>query len=1118
VSVTRLLIANRGEIAVRVARAAASLGIASVAVFSRDDAESLHVRIADDAVPLAASGPAAYLDVDALLYAATVARCDAVHPGYGFLSENAEFARRCAEAGLTFVGPRPDVLELFGDKARARALARSLHVPVLAGSDDAVDLAGATAFLASLGDGGTMMIKAVAGGGGRGIRAVSRAENVAEAFARASAEARAAFGQAGVYVERFVRRARHVEVQIAGDGAGEVSHLWERDCTLQRRNQKLIEVAPAPALSPALRARLIEAALTMARAARHDSLGTFEFLIDTEALDEAGSFAFIEANPRLQVEHTVTEAITGVDLVVAQLRLARGATLAELGLQLPPPLPRGIAVQARINLETIGADGELVPAGGTLTRFEPPTGPGVRVDTFGYGGYRTNPSFDSLLAKVVVHAPDGDFAHAAAFAARTLREFHIAGVSTNLAFATALLRRPEVAAYDVYTRFVAEHARELAFEAHDVAAESRDAAGESQRPAAESRREARGEPAGADAHRSDAPPTAPPGTTALRAPTAGRLLTIDVAVGDRLARGRQFAVLEAMKMEHVLTAETPGIVRALAAQPGAVLDAGDVVLFLEPADVEPEDVATDAHADLDALRPDLAEVLERRRALGDEARAEAHAKRRAQGRRTAREQLAYLFDDGDFLEYGEFALAAQRRRRDAAELERMSPADGLIAGIGDVNGDRFGDERSRCVAMAYDYTVFAGTQGYLNHLKTDRMLHLAQSRRLPLVMYAEGGGGRPGDTDVMWASGLAVPTFASYARLSGLVPVVGVVSGYCFAGNAAFAGCSDVIIATRDANIGMGGPAMIEGGGLGTYRPDEIGPVSDQAPNGVIDVVAEDDAEATDVARKYLSYFQGAVAEWTCADQRALRRAIPENRLRVYDARTVVSMLADEGSVLELRAAYAPGMITALVRIEGRPFGLIANNPLHLGGAIDGPGADKASRFMQLCDAFDLPMISLCDTPGFNVGPDVERTAQVRRVSRMFVTAASMTVPVFFVALRKGYGLGAQAMAAGSLHEPFFSVSWPTGEFGPMGLEGAVRLGYRKELAAIENPQERQAAFEAMVAQSYAQGKALHVASVGELDAVIDPRDTRDWIVRGLRAQPAPPARTGKKRPSIDTW
>jgi acetyl-CoA carboxylase carboxyltransferase component len=610
----------------------------------------------------------------------------------------------------------------------------------------------------------------------------------------------------------------------------------------------------------------------------------------------------------------------------------------------------------------------------------------------------------------------------------------------------------------------------------------------------------------------------PPNTTALRAPSAGRLISVDVAVGSRLALGERFAMVEAMKMEYALTAELSGIVRAIAAQPGAILAGGDAVLFVEPAEVVVEGAGIEADADLDAIRPDLAEVLERRRAIGDDARAGVLEKRRAQGKLSARERLGGLFDDGAFLEYGEFALAAQRRRREPDELARMSPADGLIAGVGAVNGDRFGAERARCIAMAYDYTVFAGTQGYANHFKTDRMLHLAQTWRVPLVMFAEGGGGRPGDSDVTWASGLAVPTFASYARLSGLVPIVGVVSGYCFAGNAAFLGCSDVIIATRDANIGMGGPAMIEGGGLGTFAPEEIGPVSDQAPNGVIDVVVENDAEAVAVARRYLSYFQGAVAEWSCADQRELRRAVPENRVRVYDVRDVVSTLADDGSVLELRAAYAPGMATALVRIEGRPFGLIANNPLHLGGAIDGPGADKASRFMQLCDAFDLPIVSLCDTPGFLVGPEVERTGQVRRVSRMFVTAASMTVPVFFVALRKAYGLGAQAMAAGSLHEPFFSVSWPTGEFGPMGLEGAVRLGYRKELAAIENDAERQAAFDAMVAQSYAQGKALNVASVVELDSVIDPRDTRDWIVRGLRAVPAPPSRTGKKRPSIDTW
>ena len=610
----------------------------------------------------------------------------------------------------------------------------------------------------------------------------------------------------------------------------------------------------------------------------------------------------------------------------------------------------------------------------------------------------------------------------------------------------------------------------------------------------------------------------PSGTIAVVAPIAGRVVSVDAEVGERIRAGAGVAVLESMKMEHVITAGLSGVVRRIAVQPGAIVAAGDPVLFVEPAEVEEQHSADDERGGADEVRADLAELVARRAALRDDARPDAVAKRRERGLRTARENLAQLFDGGDFLEYGEFALAAQRRRRGTDELERISPADGLITGIGHVNGDRFGDERSRCVALAYDYTVLAGTQGYFNHLKTGRILNLAEKWRVPLVMFAEGGGGRPGDTDVDMGSGLAVPSFASYARLSGLVPVVGMVAGYCFAGNAAFLGCSDVIIATRDANIGMGGPAMIEGGGLGAFRPEEIGPIADQAPNGVVDVVVADEAEATSTARQYLSYFQGATPHWTCADQRALRRVVPENRMRAYDVREVVSLLADAGSVLELRAAYAPGMITALIRIAGRPLGLIANNALHLGGAIDAPAADKASRFMQLCDAFDLPMISLCDTPGFMVGPAAERTGQVRRVSRMFVTAASMTVPFFFVALRKGYGLGAQAMGAGSLHEPFFSVAWPTGEFGPMGLEGAVRLGFRKELAAIADPAEQQQLFDALLAKAYAQGKALNVASMVELDAVIDPRDTREWIVRGLRACPAPPPRTGKKRPSIDTW
>ena len=435
-----------------------------------------------------------------------------------------------------------------------------------------------------------------------------------------------------------------------------------------------------------------------------------------------------------------------------------------------------------------------------------------------------------------------------------------------------------------------------------------------------------------------------------------------------------------------------------------------------------------------------------------------------------------------------------------------------------INGSHVDPDRARCMVIAYDYTVLAGTQGQRNHKKQDRMFRLAEDLHTPVVLFAEGGGGRPGDTERLGVTGLDVPTFGQFAKLSGLVPLVGVVSGRCFAGNAALLGCCDVIIATKDTTLGMGGPAMIEGGGLGVYKPEDVGPSHVQAPNGVIDVLVEDEAEAVDAAKRYLSYFQGPIKDWTASDQRLLRRAIPENRLRVYDIRVVIDTLADNDSVLELRPLFGVGIVTAFVRIDGQPFGLLANNPKHLGGAIDADAGDKAARFVALCDAFDIPIISLCDTPGFMVGPEAEKTALVRHVSRMFVTAASITVPYFTVVLRKGYGLGAQAMAGGGFHAQNFTISWPTGEFGGMGFEGAVRLGFRKEMEAIDDPVERDAFFRTMVAKFYENGKAINIASVLEIDQVIDPIETRHWIMSGLRSAPKPPHRAGRKRPCVDAW
>ena len=522
--------------------------------------------------------------------------------------------------------------------------------------------------------------------------------------------------------------------------------------------------------------------------------------------------------------------------------------------------------------------------------------------------------------------------------------------------------------------------------------------------------------------------------------------------------------------------------------------------------------------DEQSMRGDLKEVIDRHSRGLDEQRAEVVARRRKTNQRTIRENIKDLCD-GHFMEYGALAIAAQRQRRTMEDLTSKTPADGVVAGIGQINGSLFGEDKARCMIIAYDYTVLAGTQGFFGHKKKDRMLRLAHEQRLPVVLFAEGGGGRPGDVDAdgVVVAGLDVATFAMFAELSGKVPLVGIVSGRCFAGNAVLLGSCDVIIAAQNANIGMAGPVMIEGGGLGAFKPEDIGPMDVQTKNGVVDIAVTDDAEAVAVAGKYLSYFQGAISRWEAADQRLLHNMIPEERRYVYDVRAVIKTIADTDSFLELRPKFGPEMITGLIRIQGKPFGVMANNCKHQAGAIEAEGADKAARLMQLCNAHGLPMVSLVDTPGFMVGPEVERRAQVRHVCRMFVAGSHLTVPFFTVFLRRGYGLGAQAMAKGGFHESFFAVAWPTGEFGGMGLEGAVRAGFRKELEAVKDPQEREALYEKLVAMAYERGRAINMASYLEIDAVIDPADTRRWIIDGLKAVPAEHTeRAGHD--FVDTW
>ena len=1129
-----ILIANRGEISIRIARAAADMGIRSVAVYSSDDQTSLHTKIANEAELIPGLGAQAYLDIDQIIQAAKNSNCDAIHPGYGFLSERAELAASCAAAGITFIGPSEDHLKLFGDKGAARRAAIEAGVPVLRGTDHAVNLEQLTQFFDTVN--GSIIIKAVAGGGGRGTRIVHNREDLEEAFARCQSEAKAAFGLGDVYVEEFLARARHIEVQILGDSMGNTVHFGERECSIQRSNQKVVEIAPAPNLSASLRDKIINAAVNFAQQQNYMSLGTFEFLVDDcgsnngssddRAMDE--QFVFIEANARLQVEHTVTEEVTGFDLVRGQIQVALGSSLAELGLDANSPLQvSGFAIQARINLETINSDGTVMPGSGTLARYEPPNGPGVRTDGFGYVGYNTSTAFDSLLAKVIVHERSAQFEDAARKTIRALSEFHLEGVRNNISFVKNIISHPDFIEGTVHTRWVEQQIDNLTaqWQGPDlfVASTSFDKASDgfagarvdTNDPLALFNHQTASAKATADESQSMA---VPDGLKPVCSPIQGTIVSIEAEIGERVRSGDAVVIVEAMKMEHVIVAQCDAIVRQVTMAVGHVVREGHPILFLEETEIATRDEITKEQMDPNYIRPDLQENIDRHAYILDENRPEAVAKRRARGGRMPRENIAELMDEGSFKEYWPLVVARQHQRHDMETLRKRTPADGVVGGTGTINAELFGDEASSAMVVHYDYTVLAGTQGGRNHYKQDRLFELALRFRLPLVLFSEGGGGRPGDDDLGPGVSFDTHTFTQFAKLSGSVPMIGVNHGRCFAGNTVLLACCDVIIATKDSTIGMGGPAMIEGGGLGVYTPEEVGPMSFQVPNGVVDILVEDEVEAVVVAKKYLSYFQGSVDSWESQDQMSLRHVIPENRLRLYDMRDIISTLADVDSVLEVREKFGVGIITAFIRVEGKPMGVIANNPHHLSGAIDSDGADKGARFIKLCDAFDIPILSLMDCPGLMVGPEVETTALVRHSARMFNTGANITTPLFGVVVRKAYGLGIQAMCGGASSLGLLTVAWPTAEFAAMNIEGSVKLGFRNELMAIEDSEDRNRLFNEKVEEQYERAKAVNAAVGGGLDDVIDPSETRSWIAEGLKRLPPMPTRTEKKHAYIDTW
>lgn len=1075
----KLLIANRGEIAIRIARAASDHGIASVAVHSTDDANSLHVSRADEAVALAGHGAAAYLDIAAIVAAARDSGCDAVHPGYGFLSENAAFALACAEAGLTFVGPSPDALELFGDKAAARALAAAQGVPLTRGTAGGIDAAAAHDFLASL-DGCAAIVKAVAGGGGRGMRVVRSAAELDDALARCASEAKAAFGSDALYVEEYVERARHIEIQVVADAHGAVAHLHERECSAQRRHQKIVELAPSPWLEVPIRDALQDAAIALAAAATYRSVGTVEFLVEIDAEGRAtGRWFFMEMNPRLQVEHTVTEEVTGIDLVRTQLAIADGASLAECGItEAMARAPRGFAVQLRINMERFLPDGSTLSAGGTLAAFEPPSGSGVRVETFGYAGYETVSSFDSLLAKLIVHTPGARFEDCRRRAYRALAEFRIEGVETNIPLLQNLLQHSDFAAGLVDTRFIEREAAALVSAGDHPVLYARSAGTARQKTA---REEGRVE-----------------GAVAVRAPMQGQLVLLDVKQGDSVRPGQRVAVVEAMKMEHAVFAGTAGVVAAAPASVGQPIRHDAILIEVLPGEVDEAAGEVQDSGAAAAMTQVLGEIEDKRAGLADEARPDAVAKARKRGMMTARERIAGLVDAGSFVEFGGLVRVEG--------LDERARGDSIITGTATIDG-------RPVVVVSQDFSLLGGSMGHLGSEKLDRAIVIALNQGLPLAMILDGGGHRIQDGQNSRAYARGGRTFHNFARLSGYVPIAVAMVGFGFAANTNYSGMADFIVMVRDqATMGLAGPALVKAGTGEEIDALTLGGASMQVDGqGLGDLGVATEQEALDAVRGFFSYLPGNAqktapilpvgAEDDGADRaEALLAAVPANTRRTYDVRPVIETVADADSLFELKPTFATNIVTAFARLDGRPVGFVANQPASMGGMIDSPACEKAAHFIAMCDAFGLPLIFLMDVPGFSIGSGAEKSGLGRRSAKVLFELGHATVPRISIILRKGYGLGFVAMAGGRSFDADACLAWPTAEICAMSVEGSVDVAYRRDYEAAEDPAARR---QEIIDSIRAKIGPLQAAEGFGVDDLIDPRDTRRRLKEILARVPA---------------
>ena len=1079
-TLSKLLIANRGEIAVRIIRAAADMGISTVSIYPSDDAKSLHVHKADESILLDGRGVAPYLDIKGIVNAARLSGSDSIHPGYGFLAENAEFAQACHDAGIIFVGPMVETLELFGDKVRARDVAAENDVPVLVGSSELGSVDEANAFLESLGDGSTMILKAVAGGGGRGARAVSDASELKSLYAEATAEAMNAFGDGTLFAERMVTRARHIEVQILGDGSGAVSNFGERECSIQRRYQKVVEVAPAPNLPDGLRTRIIESAQRLAAAVHYRSLGTFEFLVEATDLSDDSEFFFIEANARLQVEHTVTEAVTGIDLVEAQLNIAAGSSLSDVGLeQSYVPAPRGFAIQARVNLETVTPDGRVLPSIGTLSAFDPPTGPGVRTDTFGYAGYTTSPSFDSLIAKVIGHSRSNDFEDAIRRTYRALSEFRIEGVSTNLEFLQNLLLHPDFGAMKIHTRFVDEQIATLASSSN----------GSHPKRFAEV----------ADAEVVAVPTTVivegPDGTIGVTSPSQGIVAELNVAKGDSVRKGDQVAVVEAMKFFHSVSAESSGVVRMIAIEEGDAVLEGQAVVFIE--EMDEADLGAPASSKTEATERNIGwdaelDELELRTSLAHKMGGENNvAFHKGRGKLTVRERIDALVDPGSFEEIG--TLAGSATYDVDGNLTGFTPANTVI-GVSKING-------RKVMVNGGDFTIRGGASDANVGNKTAYSERMAIEWRVPFVRLLDAAGGSVRTFEQIGHTYLPNgPGHDMSPHLLPVVPSVAAVMGSVAGLPAVQAALAHFSVMVRNTSVLFaGGPPVVKAAFGIDITKEELGDASVQVyKSGVVNNLAESEADAFDMIRQFLSYLPDSVYEMPPYEEptddrnrrdESLKNVVPRDNKTVFDPRPILESILDKDSIFEIAPNFGAGRITVLARVNGYPVGVMINDSRVDGGATDIKAAEKIIRFIEMCETFHLPIINLADDPGFMIGLESESAGMLRVGARLHAVMADTKTPWLTFVIRQIFGVaGGCHIRLSGMHRRY---SWPSGNWGSMHIEGGVDAAYRREIAESDDPDAKREEIQDRLKQL---ASPFRTAQTFLVEEIIDPRNTRPLL------------------------